>query len=85
MTRMLKPFADESASEGSGDPTIENRTDHISPYGSLDLTRDKARLAQTWALKALVDGTERTLQVDRDLPNRIAPPETPQQAKNPIS
>ena len=35
---MLKPFADDAASISIGELTVENGTDRIALYGSLDLT-----------------------------------------------
>ena len=35
----IEPFANESDSLGIGGLTVENRTDRVSLYGSLDLTR----------------------------------------------
>ncbi len=42
----LKPFADDAASLSIGKLTIENGTDELSLYGSLDITRDQHGLAQ---------------------------------------
>jgi hypothetical protein len=44
MNKTISPFANESELLGIGDLTIDNRTDRISIYGSIDLTRDKAGL-----------------------------------------
>lgn len=41
----LTPFADDAASIPIGELTVENGTDRIALYGSLDLTRDKQGLA----------------------------------------
>lgn len=41
----LTPFADDAASIGIGDLTIENGTEEVSLQGSLDITRDKKGLA----------------------------------------
>ena len=51
----LTPFADDAASIGIGDLTIENGTEEVSLHGSLDITRDKKGLIHAQALKALLD------------------------------
>ena len=51
----LIPFADDAGSVSIGSLTIENGTDRVTIYGSLDLTRDKQGLAHAEALKALLD------------------------------
>ncbi len=37
----IDPFANESESLRLDDLTIENRTDKVSLYGSIEITRDK--------------------------------------------
>ncbi len=37
----LTPFADDAASVSIGKLTIENGTDRVALYGSLDITRDQ--------------------------------------------
>ncbi len=86
--KTIKPFANDSESlaiGGSDGLTIENGTDRIAVYGSLDLTRDKAGLEQARALKAVVDGIVQALEGEKDLPDKVAPPEKPQQVKNPFA
>jgi hypothetical protein len=41
MTKKFQPFSDNSASLSIGEFTIENVTDKVALYGSLDVTRDK--------------------------------------------
>jgi hypothetical protein len=81
----LKPFADDSASVEIGGLTIENGTDKIAIYGNTDLTRDKAGLQQVRALKTLIDRIVSTLEADKDLPDQIAPPGTPDEVANPFA
>ena len=38
------PFADDAASVSIGKLTVENGTDRVALYGSLDITRDQQRL-----------------------------------------
>ena len=84
MNKIILPFANESESLGIGDLTIENRTDRISIYGSIDLTRDKAGLEHARMLKAVLDKVVKALEAEKNLPNRIAPPDTPDEVANPF-
>ena len=79
----LKPYADDTALS-IGDLKIENSSDQIAIYGTLDLTRDKAGLQQARQLKALLEEAVRVLEADKDLPDRMAPPEQPQQVNSSI-
>jgi hypothetical protein len=81
----LEPFANESQSIGIGDLTVENHTDRVALYGSVDLTRDKAGLAQARRLKALLDQVVATLEAARDLPESLPPPEKPGKVPNPFA
>jgi hypothetical protein len=84
MKETISPFTNESESLGIGDLTIENRTDRISIYGSVDLTRDKAGLEQARMLKAVLDRVVQVLESEGGLPDRIAPPDTPDEVANPF-
>jgi len=81
----LKPFADESETLRVGDLTIENRTDQVSLYGSLDLTRDQAGLRRARELRRLADAVVQALETETDLPETIAEPARPQPTKNPFA
>jgi hypothetical protein len=83
--KTIKPFANESESLGIGDLTIENRTDRVSVYGSLDLTRDKKGLEHARALRALLDSVVGALEAEKALPDKVAPPEAPETVKNPFA
>ena len=83
MTKMT-PFADDAASTTIGELTIENGTDHIALYGSLDLTRDKQGLAYARALKALLDQAVQLLEADKALPDAVPPPAPARTVKNPF-
>jgi len=78
------PFANDSDALTLGEFTIENGTDKLSLHGSLDLTRDKAGLQQARVLRAILDATVKALETDKALPDRITPPNAPQQVKNPF-
>lgn len=69
------PFADERAATQIGALTIENQGDRMSLYGSLDITRDKAGLAQAKELLRVLEGTVATLGADSALPDKLAPTE----------
>jgi len=81
----LTPFADESEALRIGGLTIENRTDQVSLYGSLDLTRDQTGLRHARALKRIAEAVVRTLEAETDLPETIAEPELPRRTKNPFA
>lgn len=80
----LDPFADDAASLGIGDLTVENGRDRIAVYGSLDLTRDKAGLKRARDLKAVLDAIVGHLEATHDLPHAVPEPEAPTSVKNPF-
>jgi hypothetical protein len=81
----ITPYANESESIGIGDLTVENRTDRVSLYGSLDLTRDKRGLANARVIRALMDSVIKALEADKQLPEQVASPEKPETVKNPFA
>jgi hypothetical protein len=81
----MKPYANESDSIRIGGLTVENRTDRVSVYGSIDLTRDKQGLGQARALRALMDLVITVLEADKALPAHVAPPDKPDEVKNPFT
>jgi hypothetical protein len=85
MTKKFQPYSDDSTSLSIGEFIIENGTDRIALYGSLDVTRDKAGLRQAKALKATVDAIVKALEQDKALPDESDPTEAPQQVKNPFA
>ena len=84
MNKTISPFANESESLGIGDLTIENRTDRVSIYGSIDLTRDKTGLEHARMLKAVLDKLVQALETEKSLPDKIAPPDRPDEVANPF-
>ncbi len=52
MKKKFQPFSDDSASLSIGEFTIENGTDKVALYGSLNVTRDKIGLKQAKALES---------------------------------
>ncbi|PWC44808.1 hypothetical protein [Azospirillum sp. TSO22-1] len=83
--KTIKPYANESDSVGIAGLTVENRTDRVSLYGSLDLTRDKDGLQNARALRDLLDRVVTALEADKALPDRIPPPQATDNVDNPFS
>ena len=81
----IDPFANESDSLGIGGLTVENRTDRVSVYGSLDLTRDRQGLAHARELQALLGRVVRALEAEKGLPEQATPPATPEVVRNPFA
>ena len=80
----LTPFADDAASLSIGKLTIENGTNCLALYGTLDLTRDKQGLAHARALKALLDQAVQVLEADKTLPDAIPAPAAAKTVANPF-
>ena len=81
----LTPFEDDAASVSIGELTVENGTDRVALYGSLDLTRDKHGLTQALLLKALVDEVVHRLQMAKELPDAIPRAASPKSVANPFT
>ena len=82
--KSIEPFANESESVGIADLTVENRTDRVSVYGNIDLTRDRQGLKDARALRDLLDRVVKALEADKDLPDRIPPPDATDSVDNPF-
>lgn len=80
----LTPFADDATSIGIGELTIENGTDEIKLYGSLDITCDKQGLAKARSLKALLDQAVQAMEAQTDLPDALPPAAKPKKVTNPF-
>lgn len=78
----FKPYANESDEQEIGKLKVENRSDHISLYGDLDITRDQIGLASARKLKLLVDRIVSALESE-PLPDKLAVP-TIKKVKNPF-
>jgi hypothetical protein len=85
MKKKFQPFSDDGASLSIGELTIENSTEKVALYGSLDVMRDKNGLKQAKALKTAVDAIVEALEQDKGLPDESGPAEAPQQVKNPFA
>ena len=78
----FRPYANESDEQEIGKLKVENRLDHISLYGDLDITRDQLGLASARNLKMLVDRIVSTLETE-ELPEKLPAPAI-KKVKNPF-
>ena len=83
MTKLV-PFADDATSLSIAELTIENGTERIALYGSLDITRDKQGLARARALKAVLDQTVQHLEAEKELPDAAPSPAPAKSVANPF-
>ena len=79
----IDPFANESQSLQIDDLTVENRTDRVSIYGSIEITRDMRGLELARTIKHLLDSIVTRL-AQEDLPESIPPPQNIDVIKNPF-
>jgi hypothetical protein len=82
----FEPFADATGARTVGALCFENGTDRIALHGSLDLTRDKAGLAQARLLRQTLDAIVAALEAG-ELPDTVAevPDDPPQTVRNPFA
>ena len=80
----LTPFANEAASVSIGKLTVENGTDRVALYGSLDITRDQQGLAQARALLAILQAAVQLLEGEKSLPAAVPGPSKPRTVANPF-
>ena len=82
----FEPFADDAAVRSIGALSFENGTDRIALHGSIDLTRDKAGLAQARRLKETLAAIVKALEAG-DLPDAVAdaPEPAPKTVRNPFA
>ena len=78
----MNVFQNESEALEFGRLSVENRTDRVTIYGSLEVTRDKAGLALAQQLKEIADAIVAFLERD-DLPEHIVF-KAPTEKKNPF-
>lgn len=81
---LIHPFQNESETVSLDGLTIENRTTHVSLYGSIVLTRDKAGLANARALHELLEAIVGALEADPVLPQNLTTRPTVR-VKNPFT
>ena len=73
LARKLIPYANEADVLNLGRLTIENRLDRVTLSGDIDLTADRAGLADARALHALLGEVVAALEA-RELPERLPAP-----------
>lgn len=79
----FKPFADSTSSSQIEQLTLENQGDRLSIYGSIQITQDKAGLANAKALQQLINETVQALE-HMQLPDKIAAPAAGEEVANPF-
>ena len=82
--KTIKPFRNESDALSVGDLNLENRTDRVSIYGRIDLTRDQIGLENARTLRAALDRIVQALESEKDLPDEVAAPKEATEVKNPF-
>ncbi len=80
----LTPFADDAASVSIGKLTVENGTDRVALYGSLDITRDQQGLAHARALLTIVQAVVQRLEGEQGLPAAVSAAAKPKTVANPF-
>ena len=80
-----RPFADDTASASVGGLTVENGTERIALYGSLEITRDVAGLKLAGELARFLDLAIAVLAADKALPEHVPPPAKPTTVRNPFT
>ena len=73
LSNTFVPYANEADVLNIGHLTIENRVDRVTLSGEVDLTADRAGLADARALLTLLGDVVASLEA-RELPDRLAPP-----------
>lgn len=81
---MIKPYADDTGATQIGDLQVENGSDCVAVYGSIDLTRDKQGLEHARKLKSLLDAIVQSLEAEKDLPDHVPPPKPTDTVDNPF-
>jgi hypothetical protein len=72
MSTTLKPFDNDSqVTVIAGELTVENGTDVVTLSGSLELTKDKAGLANAKTLQALIGAVIAQMEAETNLPEKL--------------
>ncbi len=82
--KLIYPYQNEFETASLDGLTIENRTTHVSIYGDIQLTRDKAGLADARQLRDLLHDIVHALESDPALPEKIVSAKTVT-VKNPFA
>lgn len=80
----LTPFADDATSITLGKLTVENGTDRVALYGSLDITHDQQGLAHARALLAIVQAAVQRMEGEEGLPVAVPAAPRPRTVANPF-
>jgi hypothetical protein len=81
----LTPFVDDAASVSIGKLTIENGTDRVALYGSLDITRDQQGLVHARALLTILQAAVQQMEGDKGLPVAVPATAKPKTVTNPFA
>ncbi len=84
MSKKFVPYANEADVLHIGGLTIENRLDRITVTGDIDLTLDRAGLADARALHELLGAVVARLEGEKELPVKLPPPQVGK-AANPFA
>jgi hypothetical protein len=81
--KIIDPFANESESYHIENLNVENRTDRVTIYGDIDITRDKKGLEAARKMADLMKSIVEKLESE-DLPETIPPPQNVDTVENPF-
>jgi hypothetical protein len=81
---MIKPYGDDAGAMQIGELQVENGTDRVALYGSIDLTRDKQGLEHARKLRDLLAAVVESLEAETDLPDQIPLPKPTDTVDNPF-
>ena len=79
----FSPFADNTASVCIGSLMVENGTDCIAVYGSVNITRDQQGLGHALALLAIALRAVQVLEGEKRLPAVLPNPTKPKMTPKP--
>jgi hypothetical protein len=81
--KAIDPFANERDSLQINGLTIENRSDRVSIYGDIEITRDKTGLKRARQIAELLTRIIKTLSAEK-LPDNVPPPKASETVNNPF-
>ena len=81
---MIKPYADDAGAMQIGELQVENGTDRVALFGSIDLTRDQQGLEHARRLRDLLAAVVESLETEADLPDQLPPPKPTDSVENPF-
>lgn len=80
----LVPFADDETAMTIGDFNVENGTQRLALFGSIDITRDAAGLRKARALRDLLDAAIRQIEASPAVVQPAAPSPSVRTTDNPF-